>query len=107
MKLTDYPVVNGTPLTTPEKNLLAKLDLLGVTVNPAETSAVNPCMGNTVENLHPLVARLSTLVHEIYATYGESGKMNYHGKPVAIGTFDRVKYLVLRLDSRAYSELLD
>ncbi len=33
--------------------------------------------------------------------------MTYNGKDVAIGTFDRVKYLVLKLDSQAYGDLID
>ena len=107
MKLTDYPVINGKSLTQPEKNLLAKVDALGVTVSDIETSARNPVTGVTLENLHPVVARLVRWIYQVYATYDGMGPMTYGNQKVAISTFDRVKYLVLRLDNKAYSDLVD
>jgi hypothetical protein len=105
--LTDYTEINGKTLTQPEKNLLAKLDAMGVVVLVTGTSATNQCTGVTMENLHPVVACLVRWIYQVYATYSESGRMNFRGTPVAISIFDRVKYLVLRLDNKAYSELVD
>lgn len=107
MKLTDYPTINNMALTMPERNLLAKIDALGVTVSEDETSAYNPCSGVTLHNLHPVVARLVEWIFTVYGTYDMGGKMNYHGKRVSLDTFDRVRLLILKLDNRAYSELLD
>jgi hypothetical protein len=107
MKLIDYPVVNGVTISQPDKNLLLKLDALGVTVDDSQTYARNPVMGFLVHDLHPVVARLAEWIHQVYATYDMSGTMNYHGKPVTINVFDRVKTLICKLDSRAYMELID
>ena len=107
MKPTDYTTVNEIVLTTPQINLLKKVEALGVIIDATVTSALNPVTGVTLENLHPLVARLCRLIYQLYATYDRSGTMSYNGHPVSIQTFDRIKYLVLDVDNKAYSELID
>lgn len=107
MNLNDYSTVNGKTLTQPEKNLLAKLYNMGVFLDETITSAENPVTGVVLDNLHPVVARLVKWIYQVYSTYDGEGPMNFRGKTVAINTFDRVKYLVLKLDNKAYSDLVD
>jgi hypothetical protein len=94
-------------LTNPENNLLAKLtNDYGVLVNDSKTVAVNPLNGVQVQTT-PLVAALIRFVQVAYLSYEMSGKMTYKHKPVSIQTYDRTRYLVLKLDRNAYSEVLD
>ena len=95
-------------LTQPQLNLLVKLDEMGLRVieNAMSVYVENPQSGYS-ELLYPLVAALVQWVYETYNTYGRSGTMNYRGVKVAIGTFDRVKMLILSLDSKVYSNFID
>lgn len=103
---TRYPLTKK--LTKPQANLLFKLDDMGVDVgNPSEPRRVqNPVSGYT-EALNPFIATLVEWVYRTYSTYDFSGGMNYKGTKVAIGTYDRVRMLVLSLDSEVYSNFLD
>lgn len=110
MNLTDYSTRYpfAKKLSKPNLNLLAKLDSMGVQVgNPSEPRVVqNPVSGYS-EALNPFIATLVEWVYRTYATYDFSGGMNYKGTKVAIGTYDRVRMLVLNLDSGVYSNFLD
>ena len=115
MNLQNIPscfTCNGQTLTTPEKNLLAKLQTkygFDVTGSQGEANTrVNRVIGVTSKPLNPLVAALVDFIYECYDAYERNNyQMTYNGKDVAIGTFDRVKYLVLKLDSQAYGDLID
>ena len=98
---------NNTNLTKPETNLLNKLTVeYGLVVNDSLTVAVNPLSGARVETT-PLVAALIRFAQAAYISYEVFGNMTFKSKPVTIQTYDRVRYLVLKLDSNAYSEVLD
>jgi len=110
MNLTEYLVkngnkINGKTLSQPDQNLLKKLDDLGVVVS-FSGYAENPITGFT-DTLDLLVAALVRFSYKVYSTYDFSGGMNFYGKKVAIGTYDRVKMLVLKLDNAAYSNFID
>ena len=70
------------------------------------TVAVNPLNGATV-NTSALVAALIKFTQIAYTSYEIYGRMSYKNKPVSIQTYDRVRYLVLKLDNKAYAEVLD
>ena len=110
MNLTDYSTRYplAKKLTKPQMNLLFKLDDMRVEVgNPGEPRVVqNPVSGYS-EALNPFIATLVEWVYDTYATYDFAGGMNYNGTKVAIGTYDRVRMLVLSLDSDVYSNFLD
>jgi hypothetical protein len=106
MNLTDY-ATEHLSLTKPQMNLLAKLDAMGVNI-PDPTNLVlvsNPTSEYTAA-LNPLVAALINWVYEVYSTY-QFGTMKYGRVKVAIGTFDRVRYLILALDKQAFSDFID
>ena len=111
MNLIDIPTcftVNGKKLTQPQKNLLAKLQTnYGFDVDTDVTSAQNLCSGQVFDNLNSMVAALVNFCTEAYRTYGMHGYMIVNGKKFTVQDYDRTKYLVLALDSRAYSNLLD
>lgn len=120
MNLIDVPdclTINGKKLTQPQKNLLAKIQKdYGFDIKAADLFCVaahipvarqNRVSGVVVDNLNPLVSALVDFVYEAYGNYERVGRMIVNGKEMAIQTFDRVKYLVLALDSRAYNELID
>lgn len=96
-------------LTKPENNLIAKLtNEYGIVVSNNNTTAVNPLNGATV-NTSALVAaliRFTQIAYNSYQIYG-NGKMSFENKPVSIQTYDRTRYLVLKLDRTAYAEVLD
>jgi hypothetical protein len=99
--------MNTTNLTKPENNLLNKLTTeYGLLVNDSLTAAVNPLNGVTVQTT-PLVAALIRFTQVAYQSYELFGKMTFRHKPVSIQTYDRVRYLVLKLDKNAYAEVLD
>jgi hypothetical protein len=99
--------MNTTNLTKPEQNLLNKLNAeYGLVVNDSLTAAVNPLNGVTVQTT-PLVAALIRFTQVAYQSYGLFGKMAFRQKPVSIQTYDRVRYLVLKLDKNAYAQVLD
>ena len=113
MNLTDYSTRYplAKKLTKPQMNLLTKLDAMGVEVGNVTTAYAsrfvqNPVTGYT-EALNPFIATLVEWVYRTYATYDFSGGMNYKGTKVAIGTYDRVRMIVLSLDSSVYSNFLD
>ena len=100
-------IVLNMNLTKPENNLVAKLtNDYGVVVNEKYTVAVNALNGATV-NTSALVAALIKFTQIAYTSYEIYGRMSYKNKPVSIQTYDRVRYLVLKLDNKAYAEVLD
>ena len=99
--------MNNTTLTKPETNLVNKLtNEYGLVVNDSLTIAVNPLSGASVQTT-PLVAALIRFTQVAYRSYEVFGKMTFRHKPVSIQTYDRVRYLVLKLDRNAYSEVVD
>jgi hypothetical protein len=99
---------NGVKLTQPQKNLIAKLqNEYGFEVDMGLTSAMNIATGQVFGNLNPLVASLVTFALDAYRTYNFKGSMTVNGKPFSVQLYDRTKYLILALDSRAYYDLLD
>ena len=99
--------MNTNNLTKPEQNLLNKLtNEYGLVVNDSLTRATNVLSGVQVETT-PLVAALVRFVQVAYTGYGLYGKMTFKNKPVSISTYDRVRYLVLKLDRNAYSSVID
>jgi hypothetical protein len=115
MNLTAIPecfTCNGKQLTTPEKNLLAKLQIkYGFDVTASQSDAntrVNRVTGITSGPLNPLVAALVDFIYECYDNYERNNyQMTYNGKDVPVSLFDRAKYLILKLDSQAYGDLID
>lgn len=113
MNLTDYYLANKErlnmkQLTGPQQNLLFKLDDMGVDVGSGGPVTLrNPISGYTVPVADPFLAALVNWVYDTYSTYNYSGGMNYNGTKVAIGTFDRVKMLILSLYPNAYSNFID
>jgi len=109
MNLTDYATRYplGVKLSKAQTNLLFKLDDMGVQVgNPSEPRLVqNPVSGYS-EALNPFVATLVEWVYRTYSTYDFAGGMNYKGA-IHFVTYDRVRMLVLSLDSSVYSNFLD
>lgn len=110
MNLAQYATtVLNAKLTKPETNLLTKLsDSYGIVVtNPNPTVEVlNPISGVS-RNVNPLIATLVRFTYRAYSTYDFKGGMTFNGVPVNISIYDRVRYLVLKLDNKAYAELLD
>lgn len=99
--------MNTTNLTKPEQNLVNKLTTeYGLLVNDSLTSAVNPLNGVIIQTT-PLTAALIRFAQVAYQSYGIFGKMTFRHKPVSIQTYDRVRYLVLKLDKNAYAQVLD
>lgn len=99
--------MNNITLTKPETNLVNKLtNEYGLVVNDSLTRAVNPLSGASVQTT-PLVAALIRFTQVAYQSYEIFGKMSFRQKPVSIQTYDRTRYLVLKLDRNAYSEVLD
>ena len=106
MNLTTFAVASGLTLKKSESNLLAKLDKdYGLTVAPNPVVS-NPYTG-VVRETTPLIAALINFVITSYKTYDFAGGMNFFGKKVAIATFDRVRYLVMKLDPNVYYDILD
>ena len=99
--------MNNTTLTKSEQNLLNKLTTdYNLVVSDKWTVASNPLNGVEVETT-PLVAALIRFAQVAYHGYGLFGKMTFRHKPVSIQTYDRVRYLVLKLDKNAYAQVLD
>lgn len=99
-------------LTQPETNLLNKLqDKYGIVINLNDNTKVslhNRFTGVSVETT-TLVAALYRFTIESITSYEirGDGKMFFNGKPVAIGVYDRVRHLILKLDRKAYADLVD
>jgi hypothetical protein len=104
--LTDY-IPNTVKLSTAEVRLVEKLmnDYSVVAYDDVDYG-VNPTNGVSL-NVNPLVAALVEFIHTTYASYNFLKPMTYNRKKVPVALFDRVRYLVLKLDRRAYSELVD
>jgi hypothetical protein len=99
--------MNNTILTKPETNLVNKLTTeYGLLVNDSMTTAVNRLNGVQVQTT-PLAAALIRFAQVAYVSYELFGKMYFKQKPVSIQTYDRVRYLVMKLDNQAYMEVLD
>lgn len=98
--------VNGKKLTQPQLNLLAKLDKMGVTISDSLPVVVTNPVNGFSDTLDPFTATLVNWVYRVYSTY-HFGPMNYRGHTVAIGVFDRVKYLVLSISPEAYRNFID
>jgi hypothetical protein len=99
--------MNNIALSKPETNLLNKLTAeYGLIVNDSLTAAVNPLSGASVQTT-PLVAALIRFTQVAYQSYELFGRMSFKHKAVSIQTYDRVRYLVLKLDKNAYAEVLD
>lgn len=113
MNLTEY--ITSKPfvkLSKPQMNLLAKLDAMGVEVvsfTGEDRIITNPVNGYS-EAVNPFIAALVNWVYKTYKNYdglpGGNG-LQFGGTPVAIGTFDRVRMLILSIDSEAYSNFID
>ena len=106
MNLTTYATANGISLKKSESNLLAKLEKDYGLVTSNNTVVSNPYTG-VVVNTNPLIAALIAFAITSYKTYSFSGTMNYLGKKVAVGTWDRTRYLVMKLDADTYYKILD
>ena len=106
---TRYGLPNGKTFAKPQINLLFQMEDLGVQLFVTDNVICrNPVSGYS-EIINPLLARLIEWTYEVYSTYDAfSGQpMNYRGKKVTIQTYDRVRMLVLSLDSNVYSNFLD
>lgn len=111
MNLTALAQAKNVKLTKPQANLLAKLDSYGVVVSdhvPDTLPTVNPVTGYQAE-LPALVSCLVRLTYKLIQSYEASPtyQMTFNGHKVAIGTYDRVKGLILALDSKAYMNFID
>lgn len=108
MNLSEYLATNSSKLTKPELNLLAKIEAMGWFVNPAPLATVNRFTGQN-RTLEPLVSALTGFVLTCADGYDNmsGGAMSFNGHKVPIALFDRVKYLVLKLDSQAYYDFID
>lgn len=111
MNLTQLAAAKNVTLTKPQANLLVKLDSYGVVVSdqvPDVIPTTNPISGHS-EELPALVSCLVRLVYKLTLSYEMSPTytMTFNGHKVAIGTFDRIKMLVLSLNSKAYSNFID
>ena len=94
-------------LTTPENNLLNKLTTeYGVLISNTNQTVHNQFSG-TEFNVTPLSAALVRFLQISYVNYAMFGKMMFNSKPVAIGTYDRAKYLLLKIDRETYYNVID
>ena len=110
MKLENLATV---ALTQPEKNLLATLESkFGLTVKgcpgytPTGNGRANPYSGAHVD-LTALEAILYDFLHIAYSNYERTHQMSYCGVKMPIQTYDRTKYLFMKLNNDAYMTLLD
>lgn len=111
MNLTQLAAAKNVKLTKPQMNLLAKLDTYGVVISdqvPDTLPTVNPVSGYSAE-LPALLSCLVRLTYKLMQSYENSPtyQMTFNGHKVAIGTYDRVKGLILSLDSKAYMNFID
>jgi hypothetical protein len=101
--LSNLTSVNGHTLTQPERNLLKKLETKhGLVAHESETVVRNVFTGVEVTDVTPVVAVLIQFVQQ--TSYGD---FTFGGEKVAIGDFDRCRYLVMKLDNSAYFAILD
>lgn len=111
MNLTDYTTrfPLAKKLTKPQTNLLFALDDMGVQLFVTDNVFCrNPITGFSA-TINPLLARLIEWTYEVYASYDPmaGNPMNYRGKKVSVAVYDRVRYLVLAIDSSVYRDFLD
>ena len=111
MNLTQLAAAKNVKLTSPQANLLAKLDSYGAVVSdqvPDTLRTVNPITGYA-EELPALVSCLVRLTYKLAQSYETSPnyQMTFNGHKVAIGTYDRVKSLILSLNPSAYRNFID
>ncbi len=107
MKLTEYTTAKGITLTKPESNLLEQLsEKYGLLVSANETIARNSCTGAEFPT-NPLSAALVKFLNVAYRNYNLFNKMYFNTTPVTINTYDRVKYLLLKLDKGTYFNTID
>jgi hypothetical protein len=94
-------------LTKPENNLLNKLtDDYGLEL-PTDLTVTNAFSGQDFTANSPLSAALVNFLLVSYRNYSLFGKMFYNNKQVAIGTYDRVKYLLMKIDNETYYNVID
>jgi hypothetical protein len=104
--------INGKALRKPDLNLIAKLDKMraGIEELPEGDLAFtrNPVSGYS-GLLDPFISYLIRWTFTVGSTYDPEGfgGMTFGKDKVAIGTYDRVRMLVLSLDNAAYSNFLD
>lgn len=103
--------LNGVELTKPEANLLVKLEQhYGARLSdlPGPIALRNRFTGVGVETTR-LVAMLYLFTIEAISNYERrgDGKMFVRNVRVPIGIYDRVRYLILKLDRNAYYDLVD
>jgi hypothetical protein len=115
MNLTEYlnlkgNVINGKKLRPADLNLIAKLDAMGVggLISGYPLNVLNPISGFTAA-LDPFIGALINWTFKVYSSYDpmEGNSMRFNGTKVAIGTYDRVRMLVLSIDSKAFINFLD
>lgn len=83
--------IDGKKITQPERNLLTKLftDYNVRFENQLSDSIVN------------------SLVYFVRGCNTGWGPVTYRGKKVPVSLFDRTRYFILKLDSKAYSNYID
>jgi len=107
MKLTEYTSANGIVLTKPESNLLEQLsEKYGLLASENQVVARNSFTG-TEFSANPLSAALVNFLNVAYRNYALFSKMYFNNTPVSINTYDRVKYLLLKLDKETYFNTID
>lgn len=94
-------------LTKPEINLVNKLtDDYGLEL-PNELGVTNAFSGQDFIANSPLSAALVQFLLVSYRNYTLFGKMYFNSKPVAISTYDRAKYLLMKIDQETYYNVID
>ena len=100
--------LSSVKLSKPEKNLLAKLESMGVTIAEVENSVrVNRVSGQS-RTLSPVACALFDFVMESYASYlNTRGQFSYNGNKFPVSVWDRTRYLFLKLWVNEYYALID
>ena len=101
--------LDNVTLTKPEANLVSSLVTKYGVIFPDSTEKTirnNPCTGLPV-SVTPNVASLLDVVFHAYRTYTLHGEMTYDGVKLPISIYDRVRYLIMKLDRQAYYDLVD
>lgn len=102
--------INGIKLSQPEKNLLVslvekyKVELPEVAA--PNSKVINPLSGAACE-CNAIVATLTKIVQSVSYNYAGYGQMNLNGVKMPISIFDRIRYLVMKLDNKTYYAVLD
>jgi hypothetical protein len=103
MNLTNL-IPPGKTLSKPQTNLLEFISSLGVIAPSTPENRVNPFTGAT-HFLPPLACALYDFIIQTKAPF--SGPLQYKGKKVLIGQWDRARYLFLHLWPDEYYDLID